>query len=122
MCVGTGVSLARGSCSPAFDAFVLSSRTEGTPIALLEAMYANVPIIATAVGGVPEVINSAHARIVPPEQPARIAEALAEIARDPFAAKERATLARERVTSAFAVDSWLAAVEAVYRRVRSGCS
>jgi glycosyltransferase involved in cell wall biosynthesis len=40
-----------------FDAFVMSSRTEGLPITLLEAMQAEVPIIATAVGGVPEILE-----------------------------------------------------------------
>ena len=45
----------------AFDVWVLSSRTEGTPIALFEAMSARVPAVVTAVGGVPDVVTQAEA-------------------------------------------------------------
>jgi len=109
-----------GNLLAAFDAFVLSSRTEGTPITLLEAMYANAPIVATSVGGVPDVVTSAHALLVAPEKPAMIAAALGEIAHNPSAAKQRGLLARERVMSAFAAEGWLAAVEEVYRGVSAG--
>ncbi len=102
------------SLLPAFDAFVLSSRTEGTPITLLEAMDAAVPIVATAVGGVPDVVSSAEAIVVPPEQPQRIASALAELLRDPAAAAQRSAAARERLLRSFGAASWLAAISGVY--------
>lgn len=101
----------------AFDAFVLSSRSEGTPIALFEAMNAMVPIVATAVGGVPDVVTPAHAMLVPAERPAMIAESLAAVLHDPAAAKQRSLQARERVVERFGVDRWLASVDAVYRGV-----
>ena len=47
-----------GECTAAFDAFALSSRTEGTPMVLFEAMAARVPIVATAVGGVPDIVSA----------------------------------------------------------------
>jgi glycosyltransferase involved in cell wall biosynthesis len=102
---------------PAFDSFVLSSRTEGTPIALFEAMAAGVPIVATRVGGVPDVITSEHALLVPTEQPGAIAEALAELRRDPSAATGRSGLAHERLLQAFSPEVWLEAVDEVYRTV-----
>ena len=110
-----------GSLITAFDAFILSSRTEGTPIALLEAMNASVPIIATRVGGVPDVVGSSQAMLVPPEQPGMIAEALSHIERDPSAAIARSTRARERLLESFSRGRWLSAIDAVYAAaLRSG--
>ena len=106
-----------GVLLPAFDAFVLSSRTEGTPIALFEAMYASVPIVAARVGGVPDVVSSQHALIVPAEDPGMIAEALAELRREPSAAAVRSDRAHDRVLQAFSAAAWLDAVEEVYRTV-----
>jgi glycosyltransferase involved in cell wall biosynthesis len=106
-----------GAVLPAFDAFVLSSRTEGTPIALFEAMYAGIPIVATQVGGVPDVVTSEHALLVPPEQPGAIAEALTELRRDPSAGTHRSRLARDRLLQAFSAEAWCDAVEEVYRSV-----
>jgi glycosyltransferase involved in cell wall biosynthesis len=103
-----------GALLKAFDVFVLSSRTEGTPIALLEAMHAGVPIVATRVGGVPDVVSDAEAILVPAEQPAVIAQALAEIQRDPVAAEKRNARAREKVARSFGVAAWVAAVDRVY--------
>jgi glycosyltransferase involved in cell wall biosynthesis len=106
-----------GALMPAFDAFALSSRTEGTPIALFEAMHANVPIVATQVGGVPDVVTSRHALLVPPEDPGAIAEALAELRGEPSAATARSSRARDRLLKEFSAEAWLDAVEAVYRTV-----
>jgi glycosyltransferase involved in cell wall biosynthesis len=98
----------------AFDAFVLSSRTEGTPITLLEAMRACIPIVATRVGGVPDVVTSREALLVPPEQPAQIARALADIASGQSAARERGARAGDRARERFGPTAWLTAVSAVY--------
>jgi glycosyltransferase involved in cell wall biosynthesis len=106
-----------GTILSAFDAFVLSSRTEGTPIALFEAMHSNVPIVATRVGGVPDVVTSEHALVVRSEEPGAIAEALANLRREPAAATQRSELARKRVLQAFSAEAWYDAVEDVYRSV-----
>jgi len=99
----------------AFDAFVLSSRTEGTPIVLLEAMASGVPIIATSVGGVPDVITSDEAVLVPAETPDQIAAALMQISRDPASASRRAEAGRRRLEAGFTLGAWIARVESVYR-------
>ncbi len=104
---------------PAFDAFVLSSRSEGTPMALLEAIAAGVPVVATAVGGVPDVIGPAEALLVPPEEPTALAQALGAIQDDPEGAAQRATAARARLDREFGLERWLARYEEVYRTMRS---
>ena len=114
-----GAVAGAGTLLAAFDAFVLSSRTEGTPISLLEAMDACVPIIATRVGGVPDVVKPAHAILVPPEQPRTIATALEELRRDRSAAALRSKLARERLSKTFSAAAWLDAVDGVYRAARA---
>ncbi len=68
----------------AFDVFALSSRYEGLPIALLEAMAARVPVVATRVGGIPEVITDrCNGLLVDPGDPNALARALAELLDDP---------------------------------------
>lgn len=103
-----------GALLAAFDAFVLSSRTEGTPIALFEAMNAKVPVIATAVGGVPDVITHEQGILVSPERPELIAAALGELLNDPAGAARRAELAKDRLEQAFAHPTWLATIKRVY--------
>ncbi|HJQ53089.1 MAG TPA: glycosyltransferase [Gemmatimonadaceae bacterium] len=98
----------------AFDAFVLSSRTEGTPIVLFEAMDASVPIVATTVGGIPHVLTEADALLVRPDDPSAIARALGAIQENRGAARERAFHARGRLLSAFSDAAWADAVNAVY--------
>lgn len=106
-----------GRLFKAFDCLVLSSRTEGTPIVLFEAMAAGVPVVATAVGGIPDVISAAEGWLVPPEDPAALARAIGAVVDDPRSAAVRGRAAMARLATAFSVDSWLAQHEEVYRQV-----
>ncbi len=99
---------------PAFDAFVLSSRTEGTPIVLFEAMAAGVPVVATAVGGVPDVVSSSEATLIPPEDPRALADALRAGYRDPSNAHAKAAAAHQRLAADFSVNPWLSRYETLY--------
>ncbi|MBK8782818.1 MAG: glycosyltransferase [Anaerolineales bacterium] len=73
----------------AADVFILSSRWEGLPIALLEAMSAGLPSIATKVEGVDEVlVEGEHGLFVPVENPEALARAILQLLRDPEARKE----------------------------------
>lgn len=101
----------------AFDVFVLSSRTEGTPIALFEAMAAGVPVVATCVGGVPDVVTADEALLVPSEDPDALAAAVRAIHDDPDAARRRADAASERLRNRFGIEPWLAQYDAIYRRI-----
>lgn len=107
-----------GRLFAAFDVFVLSSRTEGTPVALFEAMAAGAPIVASAVGGVPDVVTEREALLVPPAAPGALAAAIRSVHERPEDARRRARAARRRLAGRFDRDAWLARYEALYRRLR----
>lgn len=107
----------------AFDCVVLSSRTEGTPMVLLEAMSAEVPVIATRVGGIPDVVSDSEALLVPPDDPAALAAAIDRVRSDPEEAAARASAAAARLARDFQPEQWVEAYQRVYesamRRRRS---
>lgn len=106
-----------GQQMAAFDAFALSSRTEGTPMVLFEAMAARVPIVATRVGGVPDVVSPAEAVLVPADDPAALGTAISACLRDTAAAHARADAARRKLDSTYALAPWLDRYEELYAQV-----
>lgn len=107
-------------CYRAFDVFALTSRTEGTPIALFEAMASGVPVVATRVGGVPDVVTEREAALVDSEAPAQVARALDGVLATPEAAAERSRAAGARLAEAYGVAPWLDRYEALYRSLLGG--
>lgn len=104
---------------PAFDLFVLSSRFEGLPIALLEAMAAGVPPVATAVGGVSEVVtDEVDGLLVPPEAPDALAATLRRALGDVALRRRLATGARRRAGD-FDIAEAVRAMERWYDEVLS---
>jgi glycosyltransferase involved in cell wall biosynthesis len=100
----------------AADVFCLSSRFEGLPIALLEAMAAGLPVVATRVGGVPAVVtDGTEGRLVPAGDPAALAAAVADL-RDPVLRAEAAAAAAERVR-AFGIDRAVQRQQALYEQL-----
>ena len=98
----------------AFDVLVISSRTEGTPIALFEAMAAGVPVVVSAVGGIPDVVSAQEALLVPPEQPRALASAIQSALADRDGSARRSGAARDRLARDFDAARWLAQYEGVY--------
>ncbi len=108
----------------AFDVYALTSRSEGTPIALLEAIVSDVPVVCTAVGGVPDVVSDGeHGWLAPSESPSALAMALDHAFEEPDEAARRAKAARARIEAVYGIDDWLDRHEAVYGtavRIRRG--
>jgi len=98
------------------DLFVLPSRSEGLPNALLEALRADVPVVSTTVGAVPEVVgSSAAARLVPPGSPSALADAIQEVIGE--GDTPAAAAARREVVQRFTLERRVAAHLELYREL-----
>jgi glycosyltransferase involved in cell wall biosynthesis len=102
----------------AADVFLLASDAEQHPVALLEAMAAGLPVVATRVGGVPVTVRDRHSGclVTPGDDPALV-DALAAIVEDPAFASALGRAARERVDALFTEQRMAEGVCAVYERV-----
>ncbi len=100
------------------DIAVLSSVSEGSPNALLEAMAGGVPVVATSVGGVPEIAShNVTAVLVPPSDPGALAQAIAVRLEDETLGRRLAEAARELILSNFAPAMRTRRIVEAYRRV-----
>lgn len=102
----------------AADVFVLPSHSEGSPNVLLEAMAANLPIVATAVGGVPEIVeNNESALLVPVNDLDAMAAALVRILSDQNLAERLTTNSAVLVANQFTPEKYVRALVEIYRDV-----
>ena len=100
----------------ALDVFCLPSNTEGMPMTVLEAMAAGLPVVASRVGGIPEVVAEGRTGLmVTPRAVGELAAALLALASDPARAREMGRLGRKRLLEEFSLERALTAYEEVYR-------
>lgn len=100
---------------PAIDVFVLPSLTEGTPMALLEAMAMGVPVVATNVGGVPDIINNGvNGILVESQDSDNLARTLNDLFQHPREMKIMSDNARETIKNQFNVYNWCRSIEKQY--------
>ena len=106
-----------GGLMPEAAGFCLSSREEGLPIALLEAMRAGLPAVVTAVGGMPDVIDAQTGRVVPSGATEAFAAALAELGRDPGLRHRLGTAAQARFHERYTETAMLNRLDELYAEV-----
>jgi glycosyltransferase involved in cell wall biosynthesis len=101
---------------PEFDQFVLASNAEGTSMSVLEAMASGVPVVATAVGGTPTLLDDGRCGVlVPPRNATALAGALTESLLDARRRQTLATAARKRVVEHYSEQAMVRAYEALYQ-------
>lgn len=103
------------SLLPGLDLLVQPSLWEGFGLSVLEGMAAGVPVVATRVGGLPEVVrDGVDGLLVPPADPPRLAEAIASLFADPARAQRFGAAGRARARNEFHVDALVAGTASLY--------
>lgn len=104
-----------GSTLSGWDIFVQPSLDEGFGIAALEAMAAGLPVVASRVGGLCELVDDGRTGLlVPPGDPAVLAQCLAGLARDPERRRALGAAGRQRARERFSVDQMVSEITDVY--------
>ncbi|MCZ4496730.1 MAG: Poly(glycerol-phosphate) alpha-glucosyltransferase [Thermoleophilia bacterium] len=98
----------------AFDAAVLCSHWEGMPLAALEAMAAGVPLVATSVGGLPDLLGGGAGMLVPPNDPTALATALAKMMDSPEATARIAACGQRRIVQHYSFEGMVQRIEGIY--------
>jgi L-malate glycosyltransferase len=102
----------------AMDIVVLSSHLEGLGTSLLDAMAMARPVVATRVGGIPEIVEEGvTGELVPPRDPKALADALIDLIRRPADGRRMGAAGRERMLSVFSAEGMVAATESVYKKI-----
>ena len=96
------------------DVFANSSISEGISLTILEAMAAGLPVVATRVGGTPEILDDRCGRLVPARDSERLASALLELASQPLLRQELGRAGRDRVERQFTLDRMIREYKDVY--------
>lgn len=104
---------------PAFDVFALSSKTEGLPLVVPEAMAAGLPIVTTSVGGLPSVVDDGETGLLVPVDQAALSAALTRLAGDHELARAMGKRAREVALERYSSDRMVDAYLALYARART---
>ena len=100
----------------AADGWLMSSLSEGLPMALLEAMFASVPVISTSVGGIPTLVRPGESGwLVPPGMPEELGHAIADLLRDASRAQRLGRRGREIAETGFGQEKLIAAHMDLYR-------
>jgi len=103
------------------DVLVLPSRSEGIPNAVLEAMAIGKPVVASAVGGVPEIIeDGVSGRLVPPERADLLAKAMAEVLLDQNVYHRFIFEGKRRVQKCFSIQARISKMQSLYSEVLTG--
>ncbi|MNY22107.1 putative glycosyltransferase EpsD [compost metagenome] len=104
----------------AADVFCLPSLLEGLPLSAAEAMAARLPIVATRVGGVPEIIqDGVTGYLVPPRDPAALAERLVALLADPASRQRFGTAGQAHFAAHLTLAQMASKFEALYERLHT---
>ncbi len=120
-CLFLGYQEEIGRFLAAFDALLLTSVNEGTPVTTIEALAASRPVVSTRVGGVPDVVEEGvDGFLAEPDDAEGLADALARLAADPELRARMGAAGRERALRRYAVERLVSDVDDLYRSLLAG--
>ena len=102
----------------ALDVFLLPSLWEGLPTSIVEAMAMQTPVVASSVGGIPELVeHGVTGYLIPPQNPAALADAVTHLLAHPDLARQFGRAGYDRARRDFSMDAVVAKTEAAYDRL-----